>query len=83
MNYSRTGYTYSEKFCIYYFSHFILYSWKENLGTKWVGGLHRQRTSDTQTFLTVTISQTVAAQSHPVKSKSNNLLLFAVDIMTK
>lgn len=29
MNYSQTGYTYSEKFCIYYLSHFILYSWKK------------------------------------------------------
>lgn len=48
-----------------------------------MGGLHRQRTPDTQTFLTVTISQTVAAQSHPVKSRSNNLMLFGVGIMAK
>lgn len=68
---------------MYYFSRIILHNWKQKLGTKRVGDLHRQITQTTQTFLTVTISQIGVAQSHPVKFRSNNLLLFGTDIMTK
>lgn len=68
---------------MYYFSCIILHNRKEKLGAKWVGDLHRQKTETPRTFVIVTIPRIGAVQSHPVKFRSNNLLLLGMDIMTK